>query len=58
VLTAQLAALDLQHRQFRHLISMRTVMEDLTATIRGLLPDRIECRIAIEPGQLDVELDR
>jgi two-component system, cell cycle sensor histidine kinase and response regulator CckA len=58
VLTAQLATLDLQHRQFRHVISMRTVMEDLSPTIRGLLPDRIDCRIAIDPGQLDVEVDR
>ena len=58
VLTAQLATLDLQHRQFRHVISMRTVMEDLSPTIRGLLPERIDCRIAVEPGQLDVEVDR
>jgi signal transduction histidine kinase len=58
VLTAHLAALDLQHRQFRHVISLRTVMEDLSATIRGLLPDRIECRIVIAPGQFDVEVDR
>jgi len=58
VLTAQLATLDLQHRQFRHVISMRTVMEDLSATIRGLLPDRIQCQITIEPGPLDVEIDR
>jgi signal transduction histidine kinase len=57
-LTAQLATLDLEHRQFRHVISMQTVMEDLSATVRGLLPDRIECRIAIEPGRLDVEVDR
>jgi two-component system, cell cycle sensor histidine kinase and response regulator CckA len=58
VLTAQLAALDLQHRQFRHVISMRTVVEDLNPIIRGLLPDRIHCQIAIEPGPLDVEVDR
>jgi signal transduction histidine kinase len=58
VLTAQLATLDLQHRQFRHVISMRTVMEDLSATIRGILPERIHCQITIEPGQLDVEIDR
>lgn len=58
VLTAQLATLDLQHRQFRHVISMRTVLEDLSPTIRGLLPERIDCRIAVEPGQLDVEVDR
>ena len=58
VLTAQLATLDLEHRQFRHVISMRTVMEDLSATIRGLLPERIRCQIAIEPGRLDVEVDR
>jgi two-component system, cell cycle sensor histidine kinase and response regulator CckA len=57
-LTAQLAMLDLQHRQFRHVLSMRTVMEDLSATIRGLVSERIECQIAIEPGQLDVEVDR
>jgi len=58
VLTAQLATLDLEHRQFRHVISMRTVMEDLSPTIRGLLLERIDCRIAVEPGQLDVEVDR
>jgi CheY-like chemotaxis protein len=58
VLTAQLATLDLEHRQFRHVISLRTIMEDLSATIRGLLPERIQCQIAIEPGQLDVEVDR
>ncbi|HET8721560.1 MAG TPA: ATP-binding protein [Nitrospira sp.] len=57
-LTAQLATLDLEHRQFRHVISMRTVMEDLSAVIRGLLPERIHCHIAIEPGPLDVEVDR
>jgi signal transduction histidine kinase len=57
-LTAQLATLDLQHRQFRHVLSMRTVMEDLSATIRGLLPERIQCQIAIEPGSFDVEVDR
>lgn len=33
-------------------------MEDLSATIRGLLPERIQCQIAIEPGPLDVEVDR
>ena len=58
VLTAHLATLDLQHRQFRHVISMRTVMEDLGATIRGLLPERVHCQITIEPGLLDVEIDR
>jgi len=57
-LTAQLAALDLQHRQFRHVISMRTLMEDLAPTIRGLLPDHIQSQIMIEPGSLDVEVDR
>ena len=57
-LTAQLAMLDLQHRQFRHVLSMRTVMEDLSATIRGLVSERVQCQIAIEPGQLDVEVDR
>ena len=57
-LTAQLATLDLQHRQFRHVLSMRTVMEDLSATVRGLLSERIQCQIAIEPGSLDVEVDR
>lgn len=57
-LTAQLATLDIQHRQFRHMLSMRNVMEDLSGTIRGLLPDRIDCQISIEPGPLDVEVDR
>lgn len=57
-LTAQLAMLDIQHRQFRHVLSMRTVMEDLSGIIQGLLPDRIDCQIAIEPGPLEVEVDR
>jgi C4-dicarboxylate-specific signal transduction histidine kinase len=57
-LTAQLATLDLHHRQFRHLLSMRTVMQDLSGIIRGFLPDRIDCQISIEPGPLDVEVDR
>jgi two-component system cell cycle sensor histidine kinase/response regulator CckA len=57
-LTAQLAALENQHRQFRHVLSMRAVIEDLSETIRELLPDRIDCRIAIESGPLDVEVDR
>jgi len=58
VLTAQLATLDLQHRQFRHVISLRTILEDLSTTIRGLLPEAIECQITVEPGQLDAEIDR
>lgn len=57
-LTAQLATLDIHHRQFRHVLSMRTVMEDLGGVIRGLLPARIDCLISIEPGPLDVEVDR
>jgi signal transduction histidine kinase len=57
-LTAQLSSLDIQHRQFRHVLSMRTVMEDLSGTIHGLLPDRIECHISVEAGSLDVEVDR
>ena len=57
-LTAQLAMLDLEHRQFRHVISMRTIIEDLSPVLRGLLPERIQCQIAVEPGPLDVEVDR
>jgi CheY-like chemotaxis protein len=33
-------------------------MEDLAPTIRGLLPDHIQSQIMIEPGSLDVEVDR
>jgi two-component system, cell cycle sensor histidine kinase and response regulator CckA len=57
-LTAQLAALDIQHRQFRHVLSMRTLMEDLSETIRDLLPNRIDCQISAEGSHLDVEVDR
>jgi two-component system, cell cycle sensor histidine kinase and response regulator CckA len=57
-LTAQLAALDIQHRQFRHVLSMRTLMEDLSETIRDLLPNRIDCHISAEGSHLDVEVDR
>lgn len=58
VLTAHLAALDVQHRQFRHALSLRTVVEELSGVIQGLLPDAIDCQIAIAPGPLDVEIDR
>jgi len=58
VLTAHLAALDIQHRQFRHVLSLRTVVEELSSVIHGLLPDTIVCQIAIAPGPLDVEIDR
>jgi two-component system, cell cycle sensor histidine kinase and response regulator CckA len=57
-LTAQLATLDIQQRQFHHVLSMRTVMEDLAGTIRGLLPATVDCHVSIEPGPLDVEVDR
>ncbi|HEY7128651.1 MAG TPA: ATP-binding protein [Nitrospira sp.] len=57
-LTAQLAMLDLEHRQFRHVVSMRTIIDDLSPVLRGLLPERIQCQIAVEPGPLDVEVDR
>src|SRR4030095_2389288 len=57
-LSAQLGMLDLQNRPFRPVLSRRTVMEDLRATIRGLVSERVQCQIAIEPGQLDVEVDR
>ncbi len=57
-LTAQLATLDIQQRQFHHVLSMRTVMEDLAGTIRGLLPATVDCHLSIDPGPLDVEVDR
>ncbi|HLZ34549.1 MAG TPA: ATP-binding protein [Nitrospira sp.] len=57
-LTAQLATLDIHNRQFRHVLSIGTVMEDLNDVIRGLLPAQIDCPISIEPGPLDVEVDR
>ncbi len=57
-LTTQLAALDIQHRQFRQVLSMRAVIEDLSGVIHGLLPGRIKCQISIAPGPLDVEVDR
>ena len=57
-LTAQLAMLDIQHRQFRRVLSMRTVIEDLSDVIRGLLPHGINCRISIAEGPLEVEVDR
>jgi signal transduction histidine kinase len=57
-LTAQLATLDIQQRQFRHVLSLRTVMEDLSEIIRGLLPNRVDCEISIEASPLEVEVDR
>lgn len=57
-LTARLTTLDLHRRQLRHPISMRTVVEDLSDVIRGLLPDRIECQITIDPGPHEAEVDR
>jgi two-component system, cell cycle sensor histidine kinase and response regulator CckA len=57
-LTTQLATLDIQHRQFRQVLSMRMVIEDLSGVIHGLLPHRIDCQIAIAEGPLEVEVDR
>ena len=57
-LTAQLARLDIQHHQFRQVLSMRTVLEELSGVIQGLLPNQIHCQIAVAPGPLDVEVDR
>ena len=37
---------------------MRTVIEDLSGVIRGLLPHGINCQISIADGPLEVEVDR
>jgi len=57
-LTAQLAVLDVAHKQFRQVLSIKAVVEELSGVIRGLLPDRIECHIAIAPTVPHVEIDR
>ncbi len=57
-LTTQLAMLDIQHRQFRQVLSVRTVIEDLSDAIRGLLPQGIDCQISIAEGPLEAEVDR
>lgn len=57
-LTTQLATLDIQHRQFRQVLSMRMVIEDLSGVIHGLLPHGIDCQISIAEGPLEVEVDR
>jgi two-component system, cell cycle sensor histidine kinase and response regulator CckA len=57
-LTTQLATLDIQHRQFRQVLSMRMVIEDLSGVIHGLLPRGIDCQISIADGPLEVEVDR
>ena len=57
-LTTRLATLELRHGQFRHVLSVRTVLEEISGVIRGLLPDRIGLQMSAEPGALDVEVDR
>jgi signal transduction histidine kinase/CheY-like chemotaxis protein len=57
-LTAQLAALDVHNRPFRNVLPIRTVIDDLSGVIRGLLPKGIECSISMEPAPLYVEVDR
>ncbi len=57
-LTAQLGVLDVHNRQFRSVLSVRTVIDDLSGVIRGLLPQGIDCSISTDPAPLHVEVDR
>jgi signal transduction histidine kinase len=57
-LTAQLAALDIHNRQFRQVLPIKAVIEELFPIIRGLLPKGIDCKISIDPAPLHVEVDR
>jgi signal transduction histidine kinase len=57
-LTAQLAALDIQQREFRHVMPINLVIEELSGVIRDLLPKGIDCRIVIDPAAPDAEVDR
>ncbi|HJT18986.1 MAG TPA: ATP-binding protein [Nitrospira sp.] len=58
VLTAQLAALDIQQREFRHVLPISRIIEELSGVIRDLLPKGIECRITIDPAAPHAEVDR
>ncbi|HEU4684276.1 MAG TPA: ATP-binding protein [Nitrospira sp.] len=57
-LTAQLAALDIQQREFRHVLPVNVIVEDLWDVIRGLLPAGIECHLTLDPSAPHVEVDR
>lgn len=57
-LTAQLASLDIENRHVRQVLSIKTVVEELSDVIRDLLPNRIECHIAIAADAPHVEIDR
>ncbi|BFU94259.1 MAG: putative Hybrid histidine kinase [Nitrospira sp.] len=57
-LTSQLASLDIENRHFRQVLSIRTVVEELSGVIRDLLPTRIECHISIAAAVPYVEIDR
>lgn len=57
-LTAQLASLDAENRHFRQVLSIKTVIEELSGVIRDLLPSRIECHISIAAAVPHVEIDR
>ncbi len=57
-LTAQLTNLDQQTKAFRHVLSMKTVVTELTDIIYGLLPERIDCQVSIASAPLLVEIDR
>jgi len=57
-LSAQLSALDQQNKAFRHVLSIKTVIEELSDVIHGLLPDRIHCHVSMASAPLFVEIDR
>jgi signal transduction histidine kinase len=57
-LTAQLASLDVENRHFRQILSIKTVVEELSGVIRDLLPSRIEYHISIADPAPYVEVDR
>jgi len=57
-LTAQLASLDVENRHVRQVLSIKTVVEELSGVIRDLLPSRIECHISIADPAPYVEADR
>lgn len=57
-LTAQLALLDNRTRQLHHVLSVSSLLEELSGAIRSLLSANIDCHISSDPLPLLAEMDR
>lgn len=57
-LTAELIALNLDHAPVRQVVSVKSVLVELQATIKSLLPVSIELQLLAEDSPFNAEIDR